>query len=55
MVSFPLLPVMLGKPQELKSYEDQTRVAFEGSGIILQVRTGDVIMGLFAANALWFK
>lgn len=53
-MSFPLLLVMLGKPQELKSCEDRTRVAFERSGITLQVGTGDVIMGLFVANALWF-
>lgn len=47
MVYFALLLVMLRKPQELKSCEDQARVAFEGFGIILQVRTGDVIMVIY--------
>ena len=47
MVYLPLLLVMFGKPQELKSCEDQARDAFEGLDIILQVRTGDVIMVIY--------
>lgn len=47
MVYLPLLLVMLGKPQESKSCEDQARVTFEGLGIILQVRTGDDIMVIY--------